>query len=547
MSLVHSPQPTQMSSQAQNQQQAQAPGQPLLGASALPVSQSIPPLQLETATAGVSNSPISQRSNLPEHFCTLCNEVMNDKIECLLIVRCNHAFHRACIENFLLSESECPICRVSCDLSDLQKLSFSKRPLKGKGRPRGAMAKQYHTRSFSKNLFQEQPHQLFDISHTEQQGGQTTFVANTPNGRTQDTSNNLSYHTVDYNEINKMIENNLNKILTNLNLIPNNSDRIPTQQNAPPLLSRQYSNMSQNRQTHSNSNQPPYNHSLFSSNSSNFNTDKVTSIIQNWGLKFDGSPNTIHIEEFLYRLSTLTKDNFNGDFSLVCKNLHILLSGKAGAWLWRYRKQVDVIEWDDFCDAIRFQYKDYKSTFDIREEIRNRKQRPGESFDSFYEAVSGIVDRLPSPFSDRELIEILTRNLRPDIRHELLYVPVNSIPHLRKLVQMRESFLNDEYVKRNFSIRNTPTNLPRRQIAELGVISDSSECLDSSVDAIHKSEKAVRCWNCDQLGHYWEDCLDERSIFCYGCGEKNVYKPQCQKCHARRTKNFKHPTSPNDP
>lgn len=123
------------------------------------------------------------------------------------------------------------------------------------------------------------------------------------------------------------------------------------------------------------------------------------------------------------------------------------------------------------------------------------------------------MDQLPSPMSDMELIEILTRNLRPDIRRELLYVPVNSIPHLRKLVQMRESFLNDEYVKRNFANRNNV--LPRRQIAELDgstddFCNDLSECRKSSIDAIQKSEFTSRCWNCNQEGHHWENCL--RSI-----------------------------------
>lgn len=121
--------------------------------------------------------------------------------------------------------------------------------------------------------------------------------------------------------------------------------------------------------------------------------DKITSVIQNWNLKFDGSSTGLHVEEFLYRIRSLTKENFNGDFSLICKNLHILLIGKAREWYWRYHKQVHTIQWEEFCDAIRSQYKEYKSSFDIREEVRNRKQKAGENFDSFFESILSIMDR----------------------------------------------------------------------------------------------------------------------------------------------------------
>lgn len=67
--------------------------------------------------------------------------------------------------------------------------------------------------------------------------------------------------------------------------------------------------------------------------------------------------------------------------------------------------------------------------------------------------MTSIHDRLPTQMSELELIEILTRNLRPEIRQELLYIPVNSLAHLRKLVHMRENFLNDDYVRIQLSNR----------------------------------------------------------------------------------------------
>lgn len=165
--------------------------------------------------------------------------------------------------------------------------------------------------------------------------------------------------------------------------------------------------------------------------------------------------------------------NFNGDFSVVCKNMHILLTGKARDWFWRYHKQVESIVWTEFCEALRFQYRDFKSSFDIREEIRNRKQKPNETFDEFFDAITVVMDKLPHSMSEGEVIEILTRNLRPEIRQDLLYIPIHSLPYLRKLVQMRD-----------------------------------------------------------------------RTVFCYGCGTKDVYKPKCIKCQAKKQNISKNLTAP---
>ncbi|KAI8115994.1 hypothetical protein CVS40_11862 [Lucilia cuprina] len=270
--------------------------------------------------------------------------------------------------------------------------------------------------------------------------------------------------------------------------------------------------------------------------------DKITSIIQNWNVRFDGSSQGISVDEFLYRVRSLTRENFNNDFSLICRNLHILLAGRVCDWYWRYHKQVEVVEWKEFCEALKYQYKEFKSSFDIHEEIRNRKMKPNESFETFYESVCSMLDKLSTPIPESDLVEILTRNLRPEIRHELLYVPVYSLAHLRKLVQMREHLMESDHFRKSISNR-IPSNFNiRRQVAEVDCSqelspSDSQNEPEISVDAIQQTTQTFKCWNCDKTGHHWEDCLEPRNIFCYGCGMKNTYKPQCSKCANRKLNN----------
>ena len=231
------------------------------------------------------------------------------------------------------------------------------------------------------------------------------------------------------------------------------------------------------------------------------------------------------IEEFIYRIRSLTAQWFNNDFDLISKNLGILLHGKAREWYWRYHKRVRNIQWEEFCTAIRFEYKDYRSDWDIKEEMKSLKQKQTDSFEFFYDRMCSVADRLSVPLEEPELIEIITRNLRPEIRHEILYVPIRSLAHLRKLCQMRENLLKEECYRRN-------PNPYRRNVAGIEEV-DNQENVDSSVDAL----RILKCFNCDVEGHRWDDCLEERKIFCYGCGAKNIYKPQCTFCQNKKLGN----------
>lgn len=490
--------------------------------------------------------------------CLVCGGPMVPSENCLILNECSHVYHRHCIEGSLAASSECPSCRRSCQLSDLRKYVFLTDDLPAgfdngastsqaqgehpapRGRGRGAKA-YYNTRSKS----QQQELQNSLLNMTQEEGNSTPNRdprKGNPNFRTL--GNHSSNVNVDYGRINNMIERTLTRLLGNLNIIPqprqdvvqdNLSPSIPlppSREDLPPAVSPS-GNASNDVSTTPNSLRMSY------------TSDKVSAIIQSWNLKFDGSPNQLNVDEFIYRVQALTFDTFNGDFSMICKNLQVLLTGKARDWYWRYRKQVPSVQWEPFCQSIRAQYRDCRTAYDIREEIRNRRQKPGETFDGFFEAVSAMQDRLPTPMLESELIEIVTRNLRPEIRQEMLYIPMSSISQLRHLVQVREHFLADEHVRRNLIGRGLNNFPPRRQVSELNVTPDFEDRIvetELSVDAVRQCAPESKCWNCDESGHHWQDCLQDRQIFCYGCGAKRVYKPNCQKCVSKKfSKNLKCP------
>nr|CTR11711.1 unnamed protein product [Calliphora vicina] len=501
-----------------------------------------------------------------DNSCVICKETIVDNQEILIITTCSHEFHRACIEHALSQSAECPQCKCACELVDLivkrsdntlpknspkQKTGNSNR-----GKPRGAMAKKHFTRNYTKSLGQEfsqqssfEPNGSHVVIQTDERiySPQMDIRFNRPENFVEQCpqpNNSQNYsNAVDYSQLNQMIENTVTRLLRNLNIVPNSINQNQNiqanvrQRQTPPVSSNnqflqppQYHTSEPLRQNLSGNHYIDPNYSL--------KTDKITAIIQNWNIKFDGSNNGLTVEEFLYRVRSLTTENFSGDFNIICKHLPMLLTGKARDWYWRYHKQVDRIEWTEFCAALRYQYKNFKSNFDVREEVRNRKMRSGETFEVFYDNICSMLDRLETPMPESELVELLTRNLRPDIRHELLYVPIYSIAHLRKLVQMRENLLADDYFRRHPTTKPAVLPMQRRTVAEVEFLEDKPEDITNSyelsVDAIRQGPNAVKCWNCDEPGHHWEDCVKDRIVFCYGCGTKNVYKPQCPRCLARK-------------
>lgn len=540
---------------------------------------------VERSPPGASYAP-SVSSNVDDLKCLICNEIMDiDGQDCYIIVICNHIFHRACIEQALSTSDKCPYCGEFCQLSDLRKypqvplvstematqtdMTRKTRP-SARGKPRGALANRPQTRSLAKNLFKEPMHSSVNISphHTNialidmaegnpnsnQNNAYVSVSQKNPENQVPSTSNIHTTVQIDYERIGLMIESRMTQMLQNLNLRPEPSIPVPPAD----FATRRASLQSQNRSSHSQPLSPVPHNSRSGSNSNrelencmSLRPEKVTSIIQNWNVKFSGSSTGLTVEEFLYRIKSLTAEHFQNNFDIICKNIPVLLTEKADKWFWRYHKQVDSIQWDAFCAALRYQFKDMRSNYELQEAVRNRKMKPGESFETFYDSVCSIADKLEHPMSEEELVGILVRNLRLEMRHELLYVPIYSVAHLRKLIQMRENLLVDEYSRRPSQGKTIGNAGNRRTVAEVHCEEEVEDLPPSAcVDAVNQSAQSMKCWNCEEIGHSWQDCLKDRIIFCYGCGTKNVFKPQCVRCgHGRLStvsKNFVRRDSPQD-
>lgn len=74
---------------------------------------------------------------------------------------------------------------------------------------------------------------------------------------------------------------------------------------------------------------------------------------------------------------------------------------------------------------LQLQLRHNKDDNDIEEIIRMSKQKPNDSFDSFYDTMSAPEQPPEQPRIPSKLVRVLKSNLRPEIRYEILNIDIN--------------------------------------------------------------------------------------------------------------------------
>ncbi|XP_058975871.1 uncharacterized protein LOC131801338 [Musca domestica] len=117
--------------------------------------------------------------------------------DCRMLNECFHTFHRSCVEAHMSSSNECPVCKRSCELNELRDIVVQAKnvpvfkPNAPRGKGRGAMSKQYNTRSSSRNLFQDNP--VFTQNQSRSTNHQNVSTQQQPHIQSNDQGNcNLS-------------------------------------------------------------------------------------------------------------------------------------------------------------------------------------------------------------------------------------------------------------------------------------------------------------------------------------------------------------------
>lgn len=289
-----------------------------------------------------------------------------------------------------------------------------------------------------------------------------------------------------------------------------------------------------------------------------------------WPTRFSGGLKDLPVDEFIFRTETLARLSGVPQSALTL-GLHQLLSGAAASWYWIHIRNHPDSSWAQTRAAMTLAFQTNVSDTAIRRQIMDRLQRPNERFMDFQLAIQELEVRLACRMSEQELLETLRRNMLPHLQDRLLFLPIYSMFDLQARVHQVESLAQQQaevqplrkYIPRiheiatnsesatetgvaksyplNFSVPppnlrtpETRSNPFASQIAYSDPFCPPDEQSDfvCAMEAVDRNQFVV-CWNCDEIGHTFMDCAARRIIFCYGCGAKNVVRPQCAKCSVK--------------
>lgn len=524
---------------------------------------------------------VSTVVNTPETICCVCTKEVELPAQ-LFATRCNHYFHHECFVSKTNKRKVCPVCRtaLSCSSSnlfeELKAAQTSKAKMASSGITTRAQSKtpaasssvslnletsttQINTTNSSSDV---QPNIIPTIrqplsvqatavevigQHGDQnrvvqpemqpsplQMGQETLLANLQQSITTAMATVLVQQT---RTLAQSIEAGFQRL--SVQMTPNTEPIQPTTRISPSAQPHQSF-----EQLFRIPNRPDSEHypSAYTPAGSqpyrDLRPDRISQIMANWKLRFTGHA-SLSVDDFLYRVEALTHQTLEGNFELLARYASNLFEGSGSEWYWRFHRSVPVVRWTDLCLALRSQFQDGRTDLEIRSAIAQRKQKQNEPFDSFYEAILGLSDKLSQPLNEQALLEILRANLLSEIQHEILYVPIDNIVQLRHVVRTRERFL--KFVAH--PIVPVQRFQAKRHVSEVTVQTETDSKYDEEVNDTEVAAMTLSCWNCGKNGHRYQDCVSARNVFCYGCGKRDTYKPSCTRCALAPPKN-EHPRAP---
>ena len=512
--------------------------------------------------------------------CGICKELL-EPLNSIVSTKCKHAFHESCLSEWLSQSPTCPNCRASCAIQDLKK-SWKK-----KAAETGATLKM-HTRSSGKvpptfvppPFSQPDPVRFMRLSGMDQNDAPLTPTPTNPG---------LSLGEI-HTEVKRIMLQTQHEIMQNLqtqiaetirlemaaalsvrpavpqNLPPKPQNLPPFNVDVPPLppvgnVFRRDTPHPQSTSSNVMSSSQPFgthgsvhsgiNQQLHDNFGSQGNShprsyrspdvqapDRIATTMKNWNLQFSGSRSGLSVENFIYRVEVLTRQTLDYNFNSMCDHIQLLFMDKALDWFWRYHKRTRHIRWPEFSYALRNQFHGGRPDSDIMELIRNLKQKPNETFEDYFKQVLRLTDKLYASISESELLPLVIKNLRTEIRKDLLYVQIFSLDHLKNLCRQREQFI-DDLRSSSREVRSYPV----RNISELTseIVPDTACNLELEISAVAPrtavfKPKIIICWNCKKEGHGFPACLLPPRLFCWGCGRDGVYRPQCETCSPGNSK-----------
>lgn len=275
-------------------------------------------------------------------------------------------------------------------------------------------------------------------------------------------------------------------------------------------------------------------------------------------------------EEFLSRVREMRYGTAITDADLLGALSDFM---KGVAYWWQRQNRHNFVSWEDFEKAFRKTYGDRNFQVRVNRELLTRTQGRLEPIGDFIVHFRNILGYVDPPRSLEDELTLTHSNLRPEYRDRIKRVDISSFEELEELgsiyeaklqadkeyrpppdkaeALLRESAYQENIYKKKTSGEASGSQAPAstRRLAAIeekegakpkttGTRPKKTSTKETPKKSPPKNEKTPpTCYRCHVTGHIQWNCPDkEKSIFCMGCGKKNVTVYKCEDCKARREK-----------
>lgn len=272
---------------------------------------------------------------------------------------------------------------------------------------------------------------------------------------------------------------------------------------------------------------------------------QTCNIIEKWP-KFSGDSNAVPVVDFLRQIEILSR-SYQVTQEELRMHAHMLFKGDAYVWFTAYDDKLD--SWPTLTAMLKMRYDNPNRDRAIREDMRNRKQKPNELFSAYLTDIEAMSQRLVRKMSAEEKFDLVVENMKMSYRRRLALQPIQSLDHLAQLCYQFDSLENNMFLTKP-AMKPAVLNqiLAEEELEDYEEVSEEEDATVMAVrpkmsrkDANKSSGSGITsesqeagqplCWNCKNFGHMWRECSQRKTLFCHICGHNNTTAYQCPQKH----------------
>lgn len=239
-------------------------------------------------------------------------------------------------------------------------------------------------------------------------------------------------------------------------------------------------------------------------------------------LKYDG---TSCVRVFIERLEELRCARNISEEHLLLAFPDLL---ESSALYWYRSNKSNFSNYSQLLKSLRDDFDIPDLDYKLKNEIRKRTQSRTETIVVYISIMQGMFSRLSTPIAEREQLDILLHNVRPEYIKELALHKITTIEELKS------------YCKKLELARSRAEQFTEPDQAEFKITPDLNKILSTSTKRVNKQISAFnrssnvqgqvkKCFRCNKNTHFTNECTS-REVVCFKCGKRGVKRSDCDSC-----------------